>query len=171
MKCQGTVFPDAHQVDLGRLFLGPAVETLVGDGAGGTLVRDFGDGFRRGRIGVDPLACTLGTNTSGCDSTQPREWMHFFASKRMRIFLPSTISMALMRPILLPDEPILRYPRAPKRVKLSPIPTAQRPEVHLGSFDSRDSLPDAGNPAKEEKREEGRGRGGQAGEEAREVER
>src|SRR6267154_4424825 len=39
--------------------------------------------------------CTLGTNTSGCDSTQPREWMHFFASKRTRIFLPSTISVAL----------------------------------------------------------------------------
>src|SRR5882762_8461792 len=42
--------------------------------------------------------CTLGTNTSGCDSTQPRECMHFFASKRMRTFMPSTISMALMRP-------------------------------------------------------------------------
>src|SRR6185295_3212817 len=95
--------------------------------------------------------CTLGTNTSGCDSTQPREWMHFFASKRMRIFLPSTISMALMT-ILLPGEPILlRYPRAPKPVKLTPHSTAQRSEVHLGSFDSRDSLPDAGDPAKEEK--------------------
>src|SRR6266853_2452057 len=52
-----------------------------------------------------------------------------------------------------------------------PIPTAQRSETHLGPFDSRDSLPDAGNTAKEEKREEGPRGSGQAGEEAREVER
>src|SRR5258706_12418008 len=44
-------------------------------------------------------------------------------------------------------------------------------EAHLGSLDSRDSLPDAGDPAKEEKRDEGPGRSRQAGEEAREVER
>src|SRR3989442_1930618 len=35
-------------------------------------------------------------------------------------------------------------------------------EVHLGSPDSRDSLPDAGDPAKEEKRQEGH-RGGRQG--------
>src|SRR5258706_8300353 len=51
--------------------------------------------------------------------------------------------------------------RRPPRSTLFPyttlfrsIPTAQRPEVHLGSSDSRDSLPDAGDPAKEEKRSE-----------------
>src|SRR5258706_6425510 len=44
-------------------------------------------------------------------------------------------------------------------------------EAHLGSLDSRDSLTDAGNPAKEEKREEGPRGSRQAGEEAREVER
>src|SRR5260221_45081 len=43
-------------------------------------------------------------------------------------------------------------------------------EVRLGSFDSRDSLPDAGDPAKEEKRQEGPRGSRQAGEEAREVE-
>src|SRR5258706_8820663 len=68
--------------------------------------------------------------------------------------------------------------RRPPRSTLFPyttlfrsIPTAQRPEVHLGSSDSRDSLPDAGDPAKEEKREEGPRGSRQAGEEAREVER
>jgi hypothetical protein len=38
--------------------------------------------------------------------------MHFFASKRTRIFLPSTISMALMSGSLFSEEPIL-----PKRAK------------------------------------------------------
>src|SRR5260221_276468 len=44
-------------------------------------------------------------------------------------------------------------------------------EVHLGTPDSRDSLPDAGDPAKEEKGEEGLGRDGQAGEEGEKAER
>src|SRR6267154_6093007 len=99
--------------------------------------------------------CTLGTNTSGCDRTQPREWMHFFASKRMRIFLPSTISMGLTTGSSFQESQYYATQERPNASNCRPIPTAQRSEIHLGSFDSRDSLPDAGDPAKEEKGEEG----------------
>src|SRR6267154_4985954 len=78
---------------------------------------------------------------------------------------------ACSRALSCPEGSPSRYPIASKRVKLSPYSTAQRSEIHLGPFDSRDSLPDAGDPAKEEKRDEGPGRSRQAGEEAREVER
>src|SRR6266849_4343492 len=50
-------------------------------------------------------------------------------------------------------------------------PFNARSEVHLGSPDSRDSLPDAGDPAEEEKGEEGLGRDGEAGEEGEKAER
>src|SRR6266702_1458746 len=67
-----------------------------------------------------------------------------------------------------PSRQPLGWPRAQKRVKLPCNSTMYRPEGHL---DSRDSLQDAGDQAKEEKSGEGLRGGSQAGEEAEEAKR
>ena len=86
------VLANVHEVDLRRLLLRAAVVTDVRDRAGRTVVRELGDLVGGRRVGVDPLALTFGTNTSGRSSTQCREWMHFFASNRIVACGPATSS-------------------------------------------------------------------------------
>ncbi len=103
---------------------------------------------------------SAGTEWSG--STWTRCWTRYAPTRA------STTSCA--ESACPPSKPSVEHssPGAQKRVKLPCNSTMYRPEAHL---DSRDSLQDAGDQAKEEKSEEGLRGDGQASEEAREAKR